>query len=168
MLNNFIAAKLHKRKCYKRIKPKAIKQAYLGLFLALSWNLCHCHSIHQASGETRRIFWWKYRMGFMRGRIIITVCAVTSCDMIGIVNFVCKSSVTVCFFALWILMPFSDFVLYVQMSHSNTFWSFDFSQEICWLVSDAFAWMSDDESLVFVSHTEVSHSLCFSASRFSF
>ena len=57
----------------------------------------------------------------MRGRIIVTVCAVTSCDMIGIVNFVCKSSVTVCFFALWILMPFSDFVLYVQMSHSNTF-----------------------------------------------
>ena len=34
MLNNFIAAKLHKRKCYKRIKPKAIKQAYLGLFFS--------------------------------------------------------------------------------------------------------------------------------------
>ena len=66
MLNNFIAAKLHKRKCYKRIKPKAIKQAYLGLFLALSWSLYHCHSIHRASGETRRIFWWKYRRGFMR------------------------------------------------------------------------------------------------------
>ena len=92
MLNNFIAAKLHKRKCYKRIKPKAIKQAYLGLFLALSWSLCH--SIHRASGETRRIFWWKYRMGFMRGRIIVTVCAVTFCDMIGIFNLVSKSSVT--------------------------------------------------------------------------
>ena len=60
-------------------------------------------------------------MYWAHGRTIVTICAVTSCDMIGIVYFVCKSSVTVCFFALWILVPFSDFVLYVQMSHSNTF-----------------------------------------------
>ena len=46
-------------------------------------------------------------MYWAHGRIIVTICV--------------TSSVTVCFFALWILMPFSDFVLYVQMSHSNTF-----------------------------------------------
>ena len=37
---------------------------------------------------------WGNSMYWAYGRIIVTVCAVTICDMIGIVNLVGKSSVT--------------------------------------------------------------------------
>ena len=69
-----------------------MKLAYLGLFPVLNCSLCHCYSIHWASGETRRICWWKSRRGCMResrgkcwgnsmyrahGRIIVTIYRVT-------------------------------------------------------------------------------------------